>query len=236
MKQYKIILIFPLLILFFSGCTRYMYWLEDVFHQAKHTHQDSPDPISFYVRCARLYDHFTTVGHFDVLWYADEVRHRYDTLLAEQHCYDSLHSHDQKIRRNNGALTFFILMFSPHIPCDLHLSDRSGWSVCLEINNKVYYPREIKKLKLTHIHRCFFGRHYRHFKKRFEIIFDLDESKIPPNAQMKLCFNTADKSTCVCWEFDNSGHLILEPCPLRDVLLYDLYPDPSTCSSCGSSR
>ena len=137
----NIIFILPILLLL-SGCgKRFVNWGKETFNQADEVSvKSSIDVARKYVKTVRLYDEFTTLGIFDVLWLSDDVRRAYTQLYTtkrglDEQTYQSIEQRQLAI--NNHRISFYVLAYQPHEP-KLKLLDNaeSNWSIYLK-NNKL---------------------------------------------------------------------------------------------------
>ena len=86
MKQTLYAALLILLVLSFSGCSRYISWGKEIFNQGEKldTYASAVQP---YIRSGRVYDQFTTLGNFDAMWLADPVRRAYARSYARKRGY-----------------------------------------------------------------------------------------------------------------------------------------------------
>lgn len=211
-----------------SGC-RYKSWGESVFYQgcSLDTYQEV---ACDYLRTLHIYDQFTTLGHFDVLWVSNEVRTIYSKLYAKRHCYEA-EKYKVFLRRqleeNNHYITFYVLGNTPHSRGTLLSDEETAWSVCLAINSTTILPCEVKTVELRPEYKHLFGKAYRQFKTPYSITFEAHDiegrSLVPAGGQsMKLYFNTIGKTACVEWDLSASGSVCGED-EDPGFLAYDLW-------------
>jgi hypothetical protein len=160
------------MILGLSGCRRYYEWGRAQFDQVMYrdVHDDVIDP---YVQSIDQYDGFTTVGHFDVLWYAQPVMRWYfkqygDRVGACSDAWKKLYN-EQSIEQQQRIVFYALLPYTdttlkPQL--SIEKSDISTWYPVLYIDGKEHQPIEIKKVlrvqpELAQIFASRFDPHYR---------------------------------------------------------------------------
>lgn len=161
-----------LIILTLTGCRRYVDWASAQFDQVVHrdAHDDVIDP---YVQSIDQYDGFTTVGHFDVLWYAQPVVRWYFKQYGDRvgECSEAWKKlrNEQNIEQQQ-RIVFYVLMpyadttYKPQL--SIEKSDISMWYPVLYIDGTEHQPIEIKKItrvqpELAQIFASRYDPHYR---------------------------------------------------------------------------
>jgi len=161
---------FVLSVLIFSGCGRVKDWADRTFDQGK-THQEERGLINYYLRSIKIYDQFTTIALFDVLWLSDAIR----TLYADT--YIKMHGRTEEVRQtflrrqlkaNSHFITFYVL--STH---EIQLNIKPAqWIAYLKIGDTTYLPLETKSVELTPEYLHFFGKKLSKHKQPYEIRFE----------------------------------------------------------------
>ncbi len=220
-------------VLLLTGCSRYICWVEDVFNQGQLT----PDYTQFtkcYVRSLRIYDQFTTLGLFDILWLSDEVRSYYAKIYA---CKVGL-SKDRyqlflrrQLEENNHYISFYVLASIPG--CEggggAILGNTNGvWSIILFINDRPYVPVDIKMVDLVPEYMRFFGNTFTYFKTPYLVTFAAKDSNgqflIQPGTtkSIKIVLRRMGRQDCVRWTLDERGKSFCCCQTDPNVLFYDL--------------
>lgn len=218
------------LIAVLSGCTRYKVWGESVFYQGckLDTYQQA---TCDYLRTVHLYDQFTTLGHFEILWLSHEVRTVYSKLHAQQHCYNAERYKvflRRQLEENNHYITFYVLGNTPHSRGTLLSEEGSEWAVCLEIDGKCMSPHEIKNIEFKPEYKHLFSRAYTHYKVQYSITFEARDVEGKPllhsaGQTIRLHFNTIGKTGYAEWQTLSDGTICLSEVDEPDFLFYDLW-------------
>lgn len=229
LSVYQLCTLLSLLTLF-SGC-RHKNWVESIFSQG--CKRDSYQQLAYdYLRPLHIYNQFTTMGHFDVLWLANPVRTAYSKIYGRRHCYCADRYKvflRRQLEENNHYITFYVLGDIPHTRGALLNEDESPWSVCLKIDGTVVLPHEIKTVELKPEYQHLFGKAYRHFKVPYQITFeahDIEGRRLIHNGSqnMKLYFNTINRAACVEWDL-SLGDALAQEDIRHPFLAYDLFKD-----------
>lgn len=220
-------LLFSFLLL--PGCYRYIYWAESVVDQGD-TIETCACAVQPYIRSARVYDQFTTLGLFDALWLHDQV------VLANACAYASKYGlsieqyneYLSKQREENAPyISFYLLTVIPGNIGVLLTDENPVWTVQLKIGNDYYKPAKIKIVELSQEYRFFFGKRLTVFKKQYLIQFNaVDAQNIsligPFTHHIELVFRRVGHQTSMCWDLDSERKAI-DYNPLDDnTLAYDL--------------
>jgi hypothetical protein len=127
--------------------------------------------VKDYIRSLRMYDEFTTLGIFDVMWLSDEVRtvyaQVYTTMLGKDEESQKTFLRRQ-LKANEHYISFYVL--STHYV--MLTAKPTLWAVYLEIDGKKYLPFEIKSVELPVEYTTFFGSLLTKHKHPYEIRFD----------------------------------------------------------------
>ena len=224
------LIIFCLLFSLLPSC-RYMYWGKDVFYQSKI--QFTYDALrNDYIRTLRVYDQFTTLGLFDVLWLSAEVRTRYSKEYAALcgYCPGSYEEILQKeLAENEDMISFYILASTPHV-ADIWLTeDETPWTIYLRIDGVDYHPKVLEYLEngLTQPYINFFGKRYTMFRDVYKLSFAAKVLGAPiitdSTRSFALCFHKAGiVDECIAWEIVSPGKARVCCIDNPDVLAYDI--------------
>lgn len=212
-----------------SGC-RYKNWGETVFNQGCKLDTFQQEACD-YLRTVHIYDQFTTLGNFDVLWLSSEVRTIYSKIHAQQHCYNSERYKvflRRQLEENNHYITFYVLASIPHARGVLLSDEHSAWSVCLDIDGVSLSPHSIKTLELKPEYKHLFSRAYTHFKSPYIITFearDIEGKQLlcSVGQKIKLRFNTIGRTGVAEWQMLSDGTLYIADQDEPDFLMYDLW-------------
>jgi hypothetical protein len=214
----------------FSGCKRYIDWGKDVFCQGEKF--DAYERIPrVYLRSARVYDQFTTMGLFTALWLADEVRLAYSCVHARRRGMDedlqSVFTRRQ-LEENNHFISFYLL--AAEIGDDTLLSNESPpWTIYAQIDGENYKPIEIRYLtSLPMEYRFFFGDYLTSHQQMYLVKFnarDINNKRLINNnvRALSLWLTDGNRKVELKWCLDNKGrvpHCIPWP---RNILAYDYF-------------
>jgi hypothetical protein len=186
-----------------AGCRRIIDWGKSNFYQGIECNWYKSEEIDSYIRSLTLYDELDTVGIFDVLWLADEVREVYTDLYVRRRGrtveYKNLFLRRQ-LEENNHFIVFYILATDG---LALASSD-TEWSIILSVGNNCYNPLEIKRVDLTPEYKAFFGKRFNRFKGAYQVRFDAkdDEGKALFNlssSEFSLILRSVNKEVVLTW-------------------------------------
>lgn len=212
-----------------SGC-RYKTWGESVFSQGCKLDRFQEATCQF-LRTVHLYDQFTTVGNFEILWLSNEVRTVYSKLYAQQHCYNGERYKvflRRQLEENNHYITFYVLASIPHSRGAMLTDENTEWAICLEIDGVSYTPTRIKTIELKPEYKHLFSRAYTHFKTPYIITFEARDVEGNPlihatGQTIRLHFNTIGKTDFAEWQTLSDGTICISEEDVPDFLLYDLW-------------
>jgi len=191
------------LLLVLPGCGRVVDWVQDSFQQIPSL--DTQCGISEkYNKTITLYDQFTTIAKFDVLWLSDEVRALYVDLFALKFG-KTVEQKKTLLRRqleeNNHFISFYVLSLY-----EVPLGDStSKWALFLHINGKNYAPIEIKTVELSPEYMCLFGKKFNRFKVAYVVKFDAKDIEDMPlvtqdTDKMELYFRSTSNEAVFVWD------------------------------------
>lgn len=193
-----------LLLCFVGGCNRVIDWGATVFDQGTDLNNRAEQARKL-VKSTVVYDQFTTVGMFDVLWLSNDVRILYSDLYAMRRCKNEELKKAflrRQLEENNHYITFYVLS-----PVDMKLADsQTQWSIFLKINDMCYCPIEVSVVDLDFEYQAMFGKKLSRFKEAYAVKFsatDLDERQIigANTRNVELYFKTLSKETKIVWNF-----------------------------------
>jgi hypothetical protein len=222
-----IFLIFSLFI--FPGCYRYISWGESVVDQGDKI-ETCACAVQPYIRSARVYDQFTTLGLFDALLLHDEVIQAYACSYAAKNCLsnDQYHQFLQKqYDEQSSYISFYLLAVVPGNIGVLLTDENPQWTVQLRVGNNCFKPAKLKLVELSHEYRFFFGKNLTVFKKQYLVQFDAYDVYnnpliSPVTGPIELVFSRVGHQKSMVWCLD-SQLKVVESCSLQDdTLAYDL--------------
>lgn len=201
MKQCAFFLCVGLLLL--SGCGHFIEWGKQTMPQGGSISTNLTTAQS-YIRSVCLYDQFTLIANFDVLWLSVSVRDLYATVVAR-----SLGKNEQQkellIGRNKEELKHFITFYML-CPYDILFgSPQSLWSVLLEVDGVLYHPIELKLVDLHPLYVAVFEKRVMRFCNSYQIKFDARTIEDLPiisekTKEISLLFRSIDKELRVNWK------------------------------------
>jgi len=200
------------LLLLLPGCGRVVDWVQDTFPQISPI-DTQVDTIEKYSKSLTIYDQFTTVAKFDVMWLADEVRELYVDLFALKYG-KTVEQKKILLRRqleeNNHFISFYVLSLY-----EVPLGDTfSEWALFLHINGKNYAPIEVKTVELSPEYIGMFGKKFNRFKVVYSVKFDAKDIEdqlliTPETTEMKLYFRSTNKEVVFVWDVDHEAEMPL---------------------------
>jgi hypothetical protein len=191
------------------GCARIIDWTRSNFYQGEPVN-DHLDIAKTYVRSITLYDEFSTLGNFDVLWLSDVVRSAYVNLHVFKRGEDQTYYkqvQQQNTFENSQFISFYVLSASSLNGVD------SEWSLFLKLGNNNLVPHEIKVVELPYEYQMIFGKRYTIFKRSYLVIFNAKNiegnSYITPDTHtIELYVRSAKKQHAFVWNLDEQKNLI----------------------------
>lgn len=229
MKQSNYYLFFFFFIMSFSGCYRYIYWAESIVCQGTKI-ETCFSVVQPYIRSARAYDQFTTLGLFDALWINKQVLQAYACAYNSKYGLNA-QEYDEFLEKQyeefSPYISFYLLAVIPGNVGFLLTEENPQWIVQLKINNNFYSPAKIKLVELSHEFRYFFGKYLTVFKKQYLVQFNAyDENNnpvlFPGVSTIELVLRRVGYETSICWPLDMALHVI-DTNPLQeDIMMYDL--------------
>lgn len=204
----------------FSGCSRIIDWGVKTFNQGCPIETCFDVPRA-YLRNARVYDQFTTLGIFTGLWLSQEVIKCYVDTHAKKFSLTPEQTKElfeqEMLEKDQKLISFYVLAYSPEESNNpLYIPDKNEdapWAVTLRINDKTYKPFKIKVVQLTTIYELIFGKYFTRFKVAYLVQFlakDPDDNPLirPDVESIVLCFNSLNNRAALIWEIDASGNLL----------------------------
>lgn len=205
-KRFEMFYIFmPFLIvcmLLLPGCT-VVNWGKKNMYQGIDLPYDSHGVLS-YIRSIKLYDQFSSLASFDVMWLADAVRLSYvDLYIKTAGKRDEQKAHLLRLQQDElkHFISFYVL-----VPQELLLTQpQSLWHIFLKIDELTFDPIDIKPVELNVIYKSFFGKLYNRFKNVYQIKFEArdiyDNPIISENSKkLELHFRNIHKEVLVAWD------------------------------------
>lgn len=155
-KRFEMFYIFmPFLIvcmLLLPGCT-VVNWGKKNMYQGIDLPYDSHGVLS-YIRSIKLYDQFSSLASFDVMWLADAVRLSYvDLYIKTAGKRDEQKAHLLRLQQDElkHFISFYVL-----VPQELLLTQpQSLWHIFLKIDELTFDPIDIKPVELNVIYKSF---------------------------------------------------------------------------------
>jgi len=229
MKQVALLCSLLIMLLSFSGCGRYVCWMKDVFNQGDKLETFSCD-VEGYIRSARVYDQFDTLGLFDGLWLNHVVRHAYVDSYSLKHCLsenDYLALLNQELEQADNFISFYVLASVPGQYNTLLTDVNSLWTVRLEIDGHCFEPVKLKIVELMPEYQKFFGPRYTIFKTPYLIVFDaIDKDGAPLTSPLTECialvFRRVGRETRLVWSMDEAEAACYVAKLDKDILAYDI--------------
>ncbi|MFC1841793.1 hypothetical protein ACFLYA_01855 [Candidatus Dependentiae bacterium] len=205
MKQdMRFLLIFLFIIGFLPGCLRVVDWGKENFYQGQEIEYDLSE-VRKSIISKRVYDQFTLVGSFDVLWLSDCVRTIYSDIYSCKHGKTEEQRRmflRRQLEENNHFIAFYVLSLKT-IP----LGDTcSEWSLFLRVGCKIFTPTEIKVIEICPEYREIFGKKYNNFKDVYLVYFnakDVEDNYIIHEGvnRVELIFRSVDREVVLPWCF-----------------------------------
>ncbi len=199
------------IILMLPGCGGNIFdWGKEAFKQGENYDTSKRQVVNDYIRSLRMYDEFTTLGIFDVMWLSDEVRtvyaQVYATMLGKDEDAEKTFLRRQ-LKANEHYISFYVLSTS-YVPLTIKPTQ---WAVYLELDGKKYLPFEVKAVELPVEYITFFGSRMTRHKHPYEVRFDRKDSNgndllspEKPHA-MKMFFSNPKHYGSINWDIREQG-------------------------------
>lgn len=213
----------------FSGCYRYIDWAKEVGDQGCPLETCVCDAYQ-YVRSARVYDQFTTLGLFDALLLHDTVIKAYVCAYSAKYGLSPAKQEEYlQLQRDEDApyISFYLLAVVPGTIGTLLTDKNPIWTVQLKIGNDYFNPTKLKTVEISPEYKYFFGKRFTIFKHQYLVQFDaIDANNIPLigplTDKIELVLRRVGHQTSMLWCL-NYQQEIVETCNLSDdSLAYDL--------------
>lgn len=163
-------LAFCLICLLPSCGSRYYRWGADQFHQVT-VRPDTTCGLDAYRCSVTLYDEFTTVGMFDMLWFSPEVRTWYDTQVYERYGKPMV----TRTADDDKLLVIYLALSQPETslrPLISTVNPQSDWAVTLVHAGSVYPVKSLKRVMFEPEIKVLFGKHYNRYRAPYRLTFD----------------------------------------------------------------
>ncbi len=199
------------LLLLLPGCGgNIVDWGKETFHQGSVYSTSQREVVNDYIRSLRMYDEFTTLGIFDVMWLSDEVRTVYAQVYATMLGKDD-DAQKTFLRRQLKANEHYISFYVLSTQYVLLTAKPTTWAVYLEIDGKKYLPFEIKAVELPIEYTTFFGPLLTKHKHPYEIRFDRKDMNgtdlLVPGKEhtMSMFFSNPKHFGSITYKMDEQG-------------------------------
>lgn len=159
------------------GCGRVIDWVTDSFYQGDDLAQPST-VAKRYTRSVVLYDQLDTVGMFDALWLADEVREAYVRMYGAKHRYKEEQYKqflDRQLEENAHFVVMYVLALESIGSVPLTDKKRAMWTLSLRIGDTYFMPFEIKQVDLKPEYKDLFGDKVSKFKTAYIVRFKVQD-------------------------------------------------------------
>lgn len=182
-------------LLLLSGCSTVINWVRQEVPQScqiKTEILECPD-----IQTLTLYDQFTLLGEFDVLWVSNKIKRLFVDMRAEHLSFSESKKSillKNELEENKHFATFYILSLFT-IP----LASRSEWNITLSVDGEKYTLIELLPVELPYEYQYLFAYRYNNFKQaykaRFSMMRDSQSVDIQSAGQeMVMTFHKLDTS------------------------------------------
>jgi hypothetical protein len=192
-------------IILLPSCGRIMDWGMNSLNQGTDVEQTIIPQQ--YIRSVTVYDQFTTLGMFDVLWLSDDIRTIYTDVYAMK--YGKTEERKiaflrRQLEENRRHIAFYMLC-----PERLGLGEsKSEWGLFLQVGSHMYAPTELRKTDLDPVYQSFFGKKWNPFKIPYSVKFEAHDSQdapilTPETPEMALIFRSTLKEVKLVWKLSD---------------------------------
>jgi len=193
-----------------SGCVPYQKIVRTEFPQGKRDVKQR-DIIGRNLRNMRILDEYSTDIELDALWMSDEVRELYVDMKTRKEARDdetSLEMLTTHLEKNDNALTFYVLAYTPeNHRSDLHDKD-PFWSLYLKMpdgkKRRATSIKEVDGVDLDPIIKEMFGHRLTQYKRAFIVTFPVAPISLGDlpgkDVKMHLVARSAQAKGMLTWE------------------------------------
>jgi hypothetical protein len=219
-----------LLMVLLPACDRYVRWPRDVFYQGEH-HDNVSGVVRAYTKSIRMYDQFSTVALFDILWVSDEIREQF---VQSRSCRKHFTAHQEEavraclVGQREQYITFYV--FAPRA-YDSYMSlacPQSSWSIALSIDGCMYQPYDIcvwdLESELYDVISAHCLRARTCYRVRFAAYTRDGYHLLGPERKkdIQVIVSNATHQACAQWAFTVCGAIKVPVLKRRATLAYDL--------------
>lgn len=197
--------------IFLSSCVPYFKLSKSEFPQGKELDIKQLAVANQYLRSATIYDKYTTLAVFDVLWLSDSVRDSYVNINSQktgksQTSKDALLN--RQLEENKHWVSFYVLADIRQLYNENMNEKNPLWSVYLDLGqDRKIEPESVKEVELDPEYRFFFGTKINSFKTPYLVQFPISgvDSKnyLIDCTVVKLVVSSVDKSCEFVWNLND---------------------------------
>lgn len=197
-----------LLVLFITGCVPYYKLSKKEFPQGDDL-QATKEIAKNFVKSQSVYDQFTTLAKFDVMWLSDAIRVAYVDLVCQkrgksQDARDALLN--RQLEENRHWISFYVLA---DIRDDVNssLTDKNPvWTPYLEIDGTKFEPVTIKEIELEPEYVNLFDGNVNSFKTEYLVSFAAQDLAgkfyLKDHNSLKFVISSVEKMCSVTWDLN----------------------------------
>ena len=194
---------------FLPSCVKYYDFIPGEVPQWS-TKKDLTNLRKSSLRKVRIYDEFSTVAIFDIMWFSDLVKVKYVNFYAKRvglNKSEKLLKMRRLFEENKDTIKFFVLA-EVHGGSKIPLGEKnSEWSFRLLVGDRTILPKSIREIDLDPEVALIFGENYNKFKTPYLVSFPAhpdgrEDSGVVYDGENKISFVIAsnEKKAVVSWK------------------------------------
>jgi hypothetical protein len=212
-KLYKVTFLI-ISISFFTGFQRIVDWGKDHFNQGIPLDKEATFPKE-HIRSIFIYDEFTTVGNFSVMWLSNTVRKAYADVYSRTNNYSIERAKEflkNQLKMNEHYISFYVLVDRTLLKNKILSDNNVEWKFALKIDNERYIPVEIDLVELAPEYTLFFGKYINLSKDAYILKFDaknITGKKLLNKdvTRLELEIKSVDREGRLIWCLDKKGRI-----------------------------
>ncbi len=194
------------LLLFLPGCKSYLDISSREFPQGE-ANEQKPEIAYNYIRSAKVYDEYMTLGIFDALWLSDETRRAFVDLFSRKRGRDETFKTgllQRELDENQNHITFYVLA-DVRGDDNTELNDRDAiWSMYLQApSGEKVPPQSITHIELSPEIKSFFAWRATNYKEPYEVKFPVTNlagnAYLDNSGPFKLVLSSVQRNVEMIW-------------------------------------
>jgi hypothetical protein len=201
----------------FTGCIKYHKMVPEEFPQGKE-HKRDLSGAQEDIKEAKVYNHFSTKAHFDVMFFSTKVRRTHNEVYCQKHGLVGEKRiefiRDREIELKNKLVFYVLADVREREKKELH-KKKSHWNMYLDLKHHKVVPSKIEEVTLSPELTHLFGTNHSHFKDSYRVEFDVEHrqdliSEIAEQKNFSFVFDSVDRKAEIAWNKKSKRKSIYE--------------------------